>query len=245
MNDLHSTQTHEKRGGYKAPRQGSHKHGCRKHQVAADPGSQQVRLHAVKLLKEASHCPRRPVRITIIIRRPHNHGQKESTYEADSRVNHQSRTSNPSNIPQRVSRLLRTRRHIVAKVRLADPGGAVEEKREPADPGPKLGPADGLDARRQGEQRGADLAEDAQGVVEVLLLVVVVLAGDEDALGDGPAGDGGGAEDCHGGDDGELLELRVAEAGAQEADEVDGAGAVADHVADGVHAAACLFDDDV
>lgn len=75
----------------------------------------------------------------------------------------------------------------------------------------------------------------------LLLAVVVVLAGDEDALGDGPAGDGGGAEDGHGGDDGELLELRVAEGWAQEADEVDGAGAVADHVADGVHAAAYIM----
>lgn len=54
-------------------------------------------------------------------------------------------------------------------------------------------------------------------------VVMMMGRGPEDSLGDGPAGDGRGAQDGHGGDDGQLLELRVAQAWAQEADEVDGA----------------------
>ena len=38
---------------------------------------------------------------------------------------------------------------FIAVVRLADPSGAVEEKRKPSDPGPELDPANRLDPSRQ------------------------------------------------------------------------------------------------
>ena len=49
---------------------------------------------------------------------------------------------------------------LVPEVGLAYPGRAVKEEGEPADPGPELGPAEGLDAWREVQGCAEDLLQE-------------------------------------------------------------------------------------
>lgn len=95
-----------------------------------------------------------------------------------------------------------------------------------------------LNTRWERQQRGTDLVKDLERPFVRELLggerVRVVMVGPQHTLSDGPASDACGAENGHGGDDGQLLELSVRNVGKarEEANKIDGACAVAYHVAD-------------
>lgn len=84
-------------------------------------------------------------------------------------------------------------------------------------PAPKVGPANRLHPRRQVLQRRHN---SPHRVPNAMLLhnAVVALLRLHDLLVDGPARHAAGEEYGKGGDEGELLELRVAEGGAEDGD---------------------------
>lgn len=160
------------------------------------------------------------------------HRQDPGADEGDSRVHRQGCAADAAHVAEGVVRVAGVGRGIVAEVRLAYPGAAVDDEGEPADPGPEDGVADGLDARWEGEDCGPDLADDFEAHVG---LAGVVADREEDSFGDCPACYEGGGEHAQGGDDGELFELGVSECWSEDTDQVDCAHGITNNMAKGTH----------
>ena len=97
-------------------------------------------------------------------------------------------------------------------------------------PGPEVRPADGPHSRRQVPQRRHNSLHSGAHTTAAHL-AVGVFARLEDFLRDGPAGDAAGEKYREGGNQRELLELRVAEGGPKYGDEVERADAVTQNIA--------------
>ena len=80
-------------------------------------------------------------------------GKANGATEGNDGEDNKGQRANAANITKRIGRSFLCCFGMVAEVDLTDPGGRVEEEREPAYPGPELHPTDGLNAVGKIERR--------------------------------------------------------------------------------------------